>query len=44
LYRHKFFYLGKHLTELEAAAAYNQAALELYGPEACLNHLTHGCR
>jgi hypothetical protein len=34
-----YYYLGKHLTELEAAVAYNDKAIQLYGKDACLNNI-----
>jgi len=37
-YKYKHIYLGMYCTEVQAARAYNQAALILYGDRANLNH------
>lgn len=37
-YNYKHIYLGMYSTEIQAAQAYNQAALLLYGDKANLNH------
>jgi hypothetical protein len=38
-YRGRRYYLGNHATELEAAEAYNRAALSVIGDHAVINEL-----
>ena len=39
-YRGGRYYLGNHATELEAALAYNRAALAIIGEHAVINEIT----
>jgi hypothetical protein len=40
-YQGRRYYLGNYATELDAAKAYNRAALAVIGPHAVLNDLSH---
>ena len=39
-YNYEIYYLGTFQTEVEAAIAYNEASLELFGWKAVLNNIT----